>query len=784
MKILKSWLKDYVDINLGNEELAEKLTMTGTAVDSIIGTLDEKIIVALIIEINKHPNADKLRLVKVDTGFEVLEIVCGADNIEVGQKVPLAMVGARINGIEIKKANIRGIESNGMLASEQELGLGEDHSGIYVLGGEETVGQPLAGYIKNDAVFDIEVTPNRGDELCHYGVAREVAAVTGSDLRPKKEIKGAIPDNDNSGLGVIIEDAKDCLQYHALKIAGVQIGESPEWLKQRLVKCGLRPINNVVDATNYIMLDLGQPLHAFDAAKIAGQEIIVRLAGEGEKIKTLDNIERNPDTSMLLITDKEKPLAIAGVMGGVGSEVTSGTKDIVLEAAEFDRRSIRRTAKVLSAGTDASYRFERGIDSDSVKLALEKAAEMILEIAGGSIASGIVSAGRHEEPTSIKIEYDKINSLLGLDLSYDQIDSILKSLGFNIVQEKQEPSGNGSRFGVSNNVSSSLVPAWRHDVSIWQDLAEEVGRIYGFSRIPQNEVSKTAVPKKSDYYKKEYIKDLLVNDGFSEVYTYPFLSEADLAGIFGNDGSDRRRGTIPDLAADLLEVANPINIENKYMRKSLLPGLLMAAAKNPSFDPVAIFEIGNVFTKETEITYLGLAVSGKKAKKIIGSAVSSLSELAPSLTDKLIVKELMRNELAGYKIRKPIAYILEIEVNEIIQSMNISESELNLKVKETKSPYRPISKYPSITRDVAFIVDEKTDVAEICHTMYEVSGLINRIELFDEFVSEKFGAGKKNIAYHLDLQHLERTLTDKEADEIVGRVVNVLKTKFGVIPRE
>lgn len=746
MKILQSWLKDYVEIKKSDTEVADLLTFSGTLVDSIENGLSDKVIVAKITEINTHPNADKLHLVKVDTGKEILDIVCGAPNIEVGQIVPLATIGAVLGDFEIKEAVIRGEKSVGMLCSEKELDLGDDHAGIKILPNDYKIGDPLNKYLAGDSVFDLEITPNRGDCLSHIGVAREYAALT--DQKVEFKIKNIDADSTNFSASWRIEilNRDHCQRYFAILIKNIKIGPSPDWLKDRLSKIGQSSINNIVDITNYIMFDLGQPLHAFDAKKLKGNKIIVRDAKDNETIITIDGEVRTLNTDMLVIANNENPIAVAGVMGGFDSEIDENTTDIVLESAEFERRSIRKTSKDLKLATEASYRFERGIDPALTEAAGDKAARMVIELCGGEIIGKIKDIAAEYENEWVPVDTEKINNLLGTSLSEEQINKILKGLGFRFKERMCQ------------------APSWRHDIAIWQDLAEEIARLYGFSNILPTPVPVSKAPEKRSYYTKEKIKDILVSDGFSEIFGYAFLSDKDLVAI----NIDSK---------DLLEIANPVQPENKYLRNSLLPGLLRDVAKNPAFDPILIFEIGNVFNKESEDAHLAIVASGKQSKKMIDTAIDSIKKEF-GLTVDLKVIESSREELARFKIKKPVTYTFEISIKQLLGNAKVDQEKLNLSISDKEIHYRPISKYPSITRDLAFIVDNDVDSAKIIKLMYKESDLINRVELFDEFSSDKFGAGKKNIAFHIDFQHQEKTLTDKEADEIAKSINEKVKSDF------
>ena len=746
MKILKSWLKDYIKIDFDNFDIANKLSISGTEVESIASFLDSNVVVGEIKDIKKHPNADRLRIATVYDGENDRTVVCGAPNIEIGQIVPLAKVGAKLGDMEIKKSEIRGIESEGMLCAEDELDLGDDHAGIMILPNEYKVGEPLNKYIESDAVFELEITPNRGDCLSHIGIAREIGAlldVSVSRTPIALEMNGT---NIKDKLSIEITDEQLCPQYMARIIEDIKIGPSPKWLQERLSKLGLKPINNIVDVTNYIMFDLGQPLHAFDAEKIEGKEIVIRKGKVNETITTLDGVERKVSDD-ILITDAKKTIAIAGVMGGQNSEITESTTTIILESAEFNRKNIRKTAKKLGLVTEASYRFERGIDSSSVEYALNKAAKLINEIAGGQILSGVAASGKRPLNKTLDIPHNKINNFVGVSLPESEINHLLKKLDFNI----------------KNN--TCIVPLWRHDIEIWQDLAEEVARMYGYGKIKPLAIVKEKAPKKSEYFYKEALKDELVSCGFIEVLNYPYLSERDIKSI----GLNTKK---------LLEIANPIQPENKFLRNSLTPGLIKSVAKNPAIDPVLLFEIGKVFSKDNETSKLGIIASGKNSDKLIKKAIDKLSIRFKINQKDLQILALSQQEMLKFKVRKPVAQIIEVDLDMIIRKMKASDADLNIKISNKKITYRPISKFPVVARDLAFIVDKDLVFGKIEEAIQETSEFVNRVELFDEFASDKFGVNKKNLAYHIYLQHPEKTMTDKEAEEIIKKIITDIESKF------
>lgn len=743
MKYSVSWLKEYLKTDKSPSELGEVLVSLGSDVEesSSFPNIDNKIIAVKITKIEPHPNADKLRLPTVFDGEKEITIVCGAPNIEVSQVVPLAQVGTKIGDIEIGEAEIRGVKSTGMLCSERELGLSDDHEGIRILPDDTELGTKVKDILGKDQVLELEITPNRGDLLSHFGLARDLAAKFGEKLQ-KSELK--VEENFQSEIKVDLRSEK-CPLYLAREVKGVKIAESPDWLKEKLMAVGAKPINNVVDVTNYIMLDLGQPLHAFDKNKIANEKIEVKEIEQEMDVVTLDGEARALLPEMLGIWDGEKPIAVAGVMGLGNSEVTAETTDIVLEAAVFDRRSIRKTAKLLSLKSEASARFERGIDAEGTAYALDKAAEIIAEIAGGEVSSLVKAEKKFQEKKEMTIEYEKINNYADLQLSNEEIDRILESLGFEIKEGR------------------ATVPSWRHDIAIWQDLAEEVYRINGLEKIKPEPLSEMQKPAPSDYYKKEKIKDYLVEQGLDEAISYTFLSDADILAAKLD-------------ASDLLEVANPVQEENRYLRNSLIPGLLKAVAKNPSFDDIEIFELGTVFSKTEEWMSLGIVSSGKSARKI-EKIVDLLCGRFGFDKNAFNVYEIEQEELKRFKIKKPYVMIAEAKIDDLIKDGQFDD--LALTLKKEKLFYRPISKFPPAKRDLAFIVDTSVSTDEVKKEILELADTAVLVELFDEFESDKLGAGKKSVAFHVWLEDEKRTLSDKEADEIVSRIIDGLKYKFG-----
>lgn len=598
----------------------------------------------------------------------------------------------------------------------------------------------------DDYIFDLEITPNRGDELSVLGIAREAAALTKKKLTlPITQIVDK--DNDHP-LTIEIMDELACPRFTCRIISGITIKPSPEWILKRLRSYGFRAINNVVDITNLIMIELGQPLHAFDYNKIAGHKMLIRRAKDGERVKTLDGFERIVSNNAIIIEDAKNIIDLAGIMGGALSEVDKKTKTIILESAIFNPVLIRKTSKEQALVTDASYRFERGIDSNGQILALNRAAELILKHSGGESASVIDIRKIKLEDKQIELDLKKASSLLGINITLSDAKDCLENLGFKIIENQLK----------SLKVS---VPTWRNDVSIWQDLAEEIARLKGYNKLkiePLNRVK----PKNtnSSFKQKEILKDRLNDLGLSEIFSYDFLSSRDLEILKKTDES-------------LYQIENPVAPENRYLRDSLFPSLLKAVAKNPTFSKINIFEVGEVFNlKDGERTYLGIGLAGDKIERIT-EIIDKINQT--TLSDlKWQTRILNEEELRRYKIKKKNAAIAEADLSQFLTDKPLKgEYEIVSGVQ-----YRDISKFPSVSRDFAFIVEIEVGAADLAESIKKLSPLIVRAELFDEFESAKFGKNKKSLAYHLEFQASDKTLNNKEADELSQKLIYLVKNKF------
>jgi phenylalanyl-tRNA synthetase beta chain len=791
MKVPLKWLKEFVDVTLPPPKIAEKLTMAGMEVKDtqIIGSKWENIVIGQIVAVNPHPNADRLRLPTVDLGTGQQTVVCGAPNLKVGDKIAFAYVGAElIDGhtgelTRLKSAKIRGVESSGMVCSEKELGISDSHEGIMVLPPEAPVGMPLADYL-GDAIFDLDVTPNRPDCLCVIGIAQEVAALTGQSRRhPKVGYKEVLPPIDQQ-IAVEIVDPDLCSRYCASLITGVKIAESPSWMQQRLLACGMRPINNIVDVTNYVMLELGQPLHAFDYERIRGKKIIVRRAAEGEILVSLDGAERTLSRDMLVIADAERAVAIAGVMGGANSEVTEDTTVILLEAANFNPTSIHYTSRQLGLPSEAAIRFERGIRPELTVPALRRATQLMLELGGGQAAEGVadVYPGKRETG-SILLSTEKAKQLLGVEFSRDQIVKTLTSLGFDC-----QP-------GVSASEIRVAAPYWRSDITMEVDLIEEVARIIGYDKIPTTLLSHSLPPQNPDLILglERKIRDGLVGFGFQEVITYSLTS------------LDMLTKLMPEarpIEPELLRVANPMTAEQEYLRPALRANLLAALASNRRHEEggIRLFELGKVYQpqpndlpREPKIL-CGLLCGARveeswhdnsgsfdffDAKGVVESLFRQIgvaADFAPGDDESLhpakqaaifikgkrlgVIGELHPKVTEAFDIAET-AYIFEINVTELLPFT------IDHKM------FTPIPRFPPTVRDIALIVDTSISHQQVMDII-KSSPLVNQVAIFDVYSGKQVPAGKKSLAYRITYQSPTHTLTDEEANKVQEQILKKL----------
>ena len=815
MRVPISWLREYVDITLPIAELAERLTLAGLEVEQIERIGDwwdrDRIFVGEVVEVRPHPNADRLVIAVVDYGAaEPMAVVTGAPNLKVGDrgvKVAFATAGARIidghaegqQMVTLKPSKIRGVPSEGMVLSEKELGISEAHEGIMELPPDAPVGTPLVDYL-GDTVLHIELTPNLAHALSITGIAREVAALTGQKLRLPAPILRGTGEPAERQVTVEIADPDLCPRYVAAIIRNVEIGPSPFWMQRRLTLAGMRPINNVVDITNYVMLEIGQPLHAFDLdllrPKAPGERpaIIVRRARPGEQMTTLDGIERTFDDQMLLITDGGGPVAIAGVMGGLESEVTEGTRNILLEAASFHYLSVRRTSQMLKLTSEAAQRFGRGLDPELPPLGAVRAAELMREYARGEVAPGLVDAypAPAERPV-IELNPSEVERLLGVGLPADRIQGILESLGFGVVA-----TGRGTL--------SVTVPTHRRDVSLPADLVEEVGRIYGYDNLPSTLMAE-ALPEQSrnlSLILEQRTRDILVGCGLQEIITYSMTNLASVGRLFPG-------GPAPD-PEQFIRLANPLSQERNILRQTLQDAMLSTLAETYRVAGRAmLFEVGRVYLPRPgevlpgEPRRLCIGLVGNRGPRAWGCEVTEaldffdLKGIIEALLDRMGIRQTSYEPLESPTFQPGRAarvradgQLLGVfgEVHPAVReafdlpSMRVVLAELDLEaiisLATTLRQMEPISRYPAVTQDLAVIVDQAVPAARVLEVIRQAGGqLLREAVLFDVYRGPQIPPGKVSLAYALTYQAPDRTLTDEEVARVQGRIVRALEQTLG-----
>lgn len=766
MKFSYSWLKELVDIKLSPEKLAEFLSLHAFETEVVDNQKEfPGIIVAKVLKVEKHPNADRLRVVELTDGKNIIApIVCGAWNFEAGAIVPLALPGAVIPGesFTLAKATIRGIESQGMICSAKELGLSNDGSGILVLDSGYKLGENFSVMDHgSETIFDISIPANRPDLISYRGVAWEIAVLTGGKYKVK-QLTSKISNLKSKILKVRISEPGLCKKYLAVRLGNIQVGPSPKFIQHRLKLSGLRPINNVVDITNYVMLETGQPMHAFDASLINGP-INVRKAYLNETIKTLDAVDRKLFTDMLVISDSKKALAVAGLIGGMDSGVQNHTAEIILEAANFNGVSVRRTARTLGLRTDASARFERSLPAAFINQAAELAAELLVKYAGAKLLEASVAGGKLEKQPAIKLDPQAVNNLLGTEISAIEQKRILKRFGFAVTDH-------GSQIMAS-------VPFWRPDIRIWQDLAEEVVRFIGLDKIPAILPGLVNSAGMSDeiLFQRDRTIDLLVMMGFNELYTYSFVSKADLDRF----GIDRKT---------VVEVANPLSADQEFLRPNLALNVMKVAEHNSKFaGPGDYFELGNVYWKEggviREKTHLFM-ISFSTLSLPLSRLVGALQNLCERLGVQIEIKqdnEQMAQVLIGGKKIGNVGTINISDLKWIGASIDFEEFAKHIKLKQ----FEQIIRYPARELDVALLVKEELPWAEIRNTVLSAHNkLIRSVKLFDVYQGRNIAPGKKSLAFRIVYQAPDRTLTDVEVEKIHSQILNELKSKFNAQIRD
>jgi phenylalanyl-tRNA synthetase beta chain len=808
MKVTLNWLKQYVDFNWSPEELTERLTMLGLEVDGVqkISGAFDGIVVAQVVTRDKHPNADKLSLCRVNDGTGERQIVCGAQNFKAGDKVPLILPGAALplkpgekEPFTIKVGKIRGVESHGMLCSPQELGLPDQVDGLLILREEAKVGQPLAEYLgrsSSDVIYDLEVTPNRPDLNSVIGIAREIAAVTGNVLKiPALNVADTATLSTSELVSVRIEDAEFCPRYTARIVKGVKVGPSPDWLKSALEKAGIRSISNVVDVTNYVMLETGQPLHAFDYHLIARgtngkPTIVVRRAAAGEKFKTLDNQERTLTNDMLLIADEQIGIALAGVMGGANTEINHDTRDVLIESAYFAPVNIRRTSKLLGLRSESSYRFERGADLEICDWASRRAAQLILETASGELAGGSVDVQPQARVSKeIVLHYAKTDALLGVPVSHAEQLSHLTKLGLTLTEQ-------------TPGVCTFKVPSWRVDLKREVDLIEEVGRLHGVNNIPSTPPRGAIGANEFDsvYDQIAEVRRILSSLGLNEAQGQTLIANTECR--IKNE--------------ELVALANPLSSDMDVLRPSLLPGLIHSLQHNASRKnhDVALFEIGRVFTNVSgqakEERRVALAITGQRALPfwsgdergakfdgydlkgivedlleqfglrgiVFGKRAEStalfLESATVTLGGKLPLGELgqLLPALARKYDLRDAVFLAEFNLDLLLARRNPAKS------------FKPLPQFPSSRRDVAILVAEATTHDAVLQTVKQAKPAnLETVELFDVFRGQGVPEGQKSLAYAFTYRAVEKTLTEGEVNSAHEKAVESLKQKLSAVIR-
>lgn len=816
MNISYKWLKEYVDFDLSPEEVCAALTSTGLEVDALeeVQTIKgglKGLYVGKVLTCEQHPNSDHLHITTVDLGKgEPQQIVCGAPNVAAGQKVIVADLGCVLydgdKEFVIKKSKLRGVESNGMICAEDEIGVGTSHDGIIVLPEDAPVGQPAAEYynLESDWLIEVDITANRADALSHYGVARDLNAWLVSNGKPstlhRPDCKDFHVDDNSLPIDVTIENTEACKRYACVSLTGVEVKESPEWLKDKLNIIGLRPINNIVDITNYVMMAYGQPLHCFDADMVTGRHIIVKDKNEGKKFITLDGVEHTLGEHDLAICNAEEPMCIAGVFGGKGSGTYETTKNVVLESAYFHPTWIRKSARRHGLSTDASFRFERGIDPEGTIYALKQAAILCQQLAGGKVSMEI----RDEYPTpmtpaKVSLSYDYVDSLIGKKIGKETIKSIVTSLEMTIDSETES----GLEL---------TVPAYRVDVQRPCDVVEDILRIYGYNNVEIPTQLKSSLVIKGDEDKKykmlNLVSEQLVGAGFREILCNSLTKAAYYDGL----------ASVP--TESLVNIINPLSSDLNVMRGTMLFGGLESIVRNANhkYPNLRFFEVGNCYSynKEkhedenplrayTEENHLALWMTGKRIEGswIHADENTSFYELRANvdnifarvgLTPQMTVVEHSDSDLFASALKvmtRGGKVICEMGIvssaiqkrfgiqNEVFYA-DINWAQLCKAVKKHAVHYEEVSKFPAVSRDLSLLIDTKTEFAEIERIARNTEKkLLKSVELFDVYEGKNLPEGKKSYAVNFILQDPDKTLNDKAIDAIMNKLINNIKKQLG-----
>ncbi len=791
MKIPYGWLKEFVVLDIQPHELARRLTMKGLEVESVeeINPRFKGVVVGEILSVEQHPEGGNLTLCTVNTGKENCSIVCGAKNIKKGQRIPVALVGSVLaDGTIIEAKTIKGMESHGMLCSEKELGLSDDHSGICILPEHFEIGKDLNTIAEiSDIVLDINVPPNRGDCLSVYGIAREVASIVNQKAKlPSFEIGHAVKDIKNF-ITLDVADTEACPRYILRMIKGISIVPSPYWMKSRIMKCGMRPINSIVDVTNYVMLELGQPLHAFDYERLEGKRVEVRLAEKETSFTTLDEIERRIEAGDILICDGSGPVAIAGIMGGKDSEITEDTKHVALESAYFNPLYIRRTARRLGLKSEASIRFEKGIDINNVDFAAKRAVSLMNQLSGGTIIKGKKEIREKQGKRAIYVSFERIDEILGTTVKRNEIINALESIEVKIIKDKKKG------LVVS-------IPSFRHDLNEYMDLIEEIARIYGYEHIPATiPVAALQLQKRSrkDIFLNE-AKDYFRSSGFFEFINYTFFSVGDI---------EKFLIPVSDKMMSYVNIMNPISKEYGVMRTFIAAGVLKNIAYNVNrgIKNLRCFEVGKVFFKNTEgtpyeYTSICFALTGKERDffwretyseydffDIKGVLEGFMKRFEIDFSIRRSQEPFLNNDRAAdiFIEEQKVGWVGEIKEDvlkayEIEQKVYCSELRFDIIIEKGRFAvkFSPIPRYPQVIRDFSFFVDEAIPVSTLIQHIKKISPLITSVGIFDMYKKEA-----RSISLRVVFQSYEDTLQDTIINNLQETIIKELTGIKGVTLR-
>ena len=779
MKVSLEWLSDFVKIDSYKPDFIEsQLTSLGLECNIISDNFnfDSNVVIGKVVSVEKHPNADRLNICKVDVGEnELLTIVCGAPNVKRNIFVPVAKVNALIgpDKFKIKKAKIRGVHSSGMICSGKELSINDDHDGIFILEDLCEVGMLMSDFLKKDIVLDIDLTPNRGDCFSHIGVAREIGTFTNSFIENKSFNYSKNKFKTEDLIDVDITDKKICKRYSCIIIKNINVEESPEWLKRRLISIGCKPINNIVDLANYIMYDLGQPLHAFDYDQIEGKKIFIRKASIKEKLNTINKDLVSLKDNDIVVADKNKSLALAGIIGSSNSHVTNKTKTILLESAVFNELYVRQSSKIHSISTESSKRFERNVDVNQTLIALEKFAYLLEANSSCKIAETYIDISPYNlKDKHISFDLLSCNDYLGTNLDNKQVEDIFKKLNF-------KPKRNKNKF-------KCLIPTFRSDLLNEIDLYEEVARVYGYDNIPTKtffNVPYVSIMKDASFC-EDLIRNSLSNNGFNEHYSNSLYSKKDTT--FLND-------------TNAIKLKNPLSQDLKYLRNSLLPGLLKAVSYNlnRNIDYIKFYEIGSCqffdntkYNFSNEIRFLNVVWCGVNSKHWkytnnidVYTVKGDVDLLLKNIGLDKITYDFENNKIfinvnninVGFiqTISKENLSLYDIDREVFLFSMNLDL--LKNELSENKVFYNKSGQYPSILRDISFFVDNKYNHKELVEQIYSKGGkFLSNVKLFDYYISKDFDTNEKSLAYSLEFKSLEKTLTDKEVNKDINNIINNL----------